>query len=61
MVSFASKHNDPKANLSWSERIGYGMGNYGLASECPLPGSITRAGTSIILSTGSTILLMGSM
>lgn len=31
MVSFASKHNDPKANLSWSERIGYGMGNYGLA------------------------------
>lgn len=31
MFSFASKHNDPKANLSWSERIGYGMGNYGLA------------------------------
>lgn len=31
MISFASKHNDPKANLSWSERIGYGMGNYGLA------------------------------
>ena len=31
MVSFASKHNDPKANLSWSERIGYGMGNYGMA------------------------------
>ena len=28
VVSFASKHNDPKANLSWSERIGYGMGNY---------------------------------
>ena len=33
----------------------------GKISECPLPGSITRAGTSIILSTGSTILLMGSM
>lgn len=31
MFSFASKHNDPKANLAWSERIGYGMGNYGLA------------------------------
>lgn len=31
MVSFASKHSDPKANLSWSERIGYGIGNYGLA------------------------------
>lgn len=31
MISFASKHDDPKANLSWGERIGYGMGNYGLA------------------------------
>lgn len=31
MFSFASKHDDPKANLGWSERIGYGMGNYGLA------------------------------
>lgn len=31
MISFASKHNDPKAPLSWSERIGYGIGNYGMA------------------------------
>lgn len=31
MFSYASKHNDPKANLAWSERIGYGVGNYGMA------------------------------
>ena len=31
MISFASKHNDPKASLSWGERIGYGIGNYGMA------------------------------
>lgn len=31
MLSYASKHNDPKQKLAWSERIGYGMGNYGLA------------------------------
>lgn len=31
MFSFASKHNDPKEKLAWSERIGYGIGNYGLA------------------------------
>lgn len=31
MISFASKHNDPKASLSWGERIGYGVGNYGMA------------------------------
>lgn len=31
MISFASKHNDPQAPLAWSERIGYGFGNYGMA------------------------------
>lgn len=31
MFSFASKHNDLKAPLSWGERIGYGIGNYGMA------------------------------
>lgn len=31
MFSYASKHNDSKANLAWSERIGYGIGNYGMA------------------------------
>ena len=31
MFSYASKHNDPKAKLGWSERIGYGIGNYGMA------------------------------
>ena len=31
MFSYASKHNDPKAHLGWSERIGYGIGNYGMA------------------------------
>ena len=31
MFSFASKHNDPDQPLSWSERIGYGIGNYGMA------------------------------
>lgn len=30
MFSFASKHNDPKKPLAWSERIGYGFGNYGI-------------------------------
>ena len=30
MFSYASKHNDPKAHLGWSERIGYGIGNYGM-------------------------------
>ena len=31
MFSYASKHNDPKAHLGWSERIGYGIGNYCMA------------------------------
>lgn len=31
MFSFASKHNDLKAPLTWRERIGYGIGNYGMA------------------------------
>ncbi len=31
MVGFATKHNDPKASLGWSERIGYGVGNFGMA------------------------------
>lgn len=31
MISFASKHNESTASLSWGERIGYGMGNYGMA------------------------------
>ncbi len=28
MISFASKHNDPEASLSWGERIGYGTGGF---------------------------------
>lgn len=31
MFSYASKHNDPDKKLAWSERIGYGIGNYGMA------------------------------
>lgn len=30
MQSFATKHNDPDANLGWSERLGYGVGNLGM-------------------------------
>lgn len=30
MLSFATKHNDPDANLGWSERMGYGIGNLGM-------------------------------
>ena len=28
MISFATKHNDPEANLAWSERIGFGTGGF---------------------------------
>lgn len=31
MFSFASKTNDPNARLGWNDRIGYGMGNFGMA------------------------------
>ena len=31
MMSFASKTNDPNAKLGWNDRIGYGMGNFGMA------------------------------
>ncbi|MDE7312132.1 MAG: MFS transporter [Eubacterium sp.] len=31
MISFASKTNDPNARLGWNDRIGYGMGNFGMA------------------------------
>ena len=30
MISLATKHNDPEAKLGWSERIGYGIGQYGI-------------------------------
>lgn len=30
MQSFATKHNDPDANLGWPERLGYGVGNLGM-------------------------------
>ena len=29
MLSFATKHNDPNANLGWPERVGYGAGACG--------------------------------
>ena len=31
MLSFASKTNDPHTKLGWNDRIGYGMGNLGMA------------------------------
>ena len=31
MFSFASKTNDPNTKLGWNDRIGYGIGNYGMA------------------------------
>lgn len=31
MFSFASKTNDPNTKLGWNDRIGYGMGNFGMA------------------------------
>lgn len=31
MFSFASKTNDPHTKLGWNDRIGYGMGNFGMA------------------------------
>lgn len=30
MQNFATKHNDPNANLGWTERMGYGVGNLGM-------------------------------
>ncbi len=30
MMNFATKHNDPEASLGWNERIGYGMGGFGV-------------------------------
>lgn len=31
MFSFASKTNDPNTKLGWNDRIGYGIGNFGMA------------------------------
>ena len=31
MISFASKTNNPNTRLGWNDRIGYGMGNFGMA------------------------------
>lgn len=31
MFSYASKTNDPNTKLGWNDRIGYGIGNYGMA------------------------------
>ena len=31
MISFASKTKDPAAKLGWNDRLGYGIGNFGMA------------------------------
>ena len=31
MISFATKTNKPNTKLGWNDRIGYGMGNFGMA------------------------------
>ena len=31
MFNFASKTNDPNTKLGWNDRIGYGIGNFGMA------------------------------
>lgn len=31
MISFASKTDNPNTRLGWNDRIGYGMGNFGMA------------------------------
>ena len=31
MISFATKTNNPNTKLGWNDRIGYGMGNFGMA------------------------------
>lgn len=31
MISFASKTNNPNTKLGWNDRVGYGMGNFGMA------------------------------
>lgn len=31
MISFASKTDNPNVRLGWNDRIGYGMGNFGMA------------------------------
>lgn len=31
MISFASKTNNPNTRLGWNDRLGYGMGNFGMA------------------------------
>ena len=31
MISFASKTDNPNTKLGWNDRIGYGMGNFGMA------------------------------
>ena len=31
MISFASKTDNPNAKLGWNDRLGYGMGNFGMA------------------------------
>lgn len=31
MISFASKTNNPNTKLGWNDRLGYGMGNFGMA------------------------------
>lgn len=32
MFNFASKTNDPNTRLGWNDRIGYGIGNFGMAT-----------------------------
>lgn len=39
MVSFATKHDDPTGKLNWTERIGYGAGNYGVGLVNAIMGS----------------------
>lgn len=36
MKSFATLHNDPDAPLSWRERIGYGLGSFGIFLFVPV-------------------------
>ena len=31
MLSFASKTNQPDTKLGWNDRLGYGIGNFGMA------------------------------
>ena len=31
MINFASKTDSPNTRLGWNDRLGYGMGNFGMA------------------------------